>query len=696
MPYRYNPDTPAPIGWRYHTRPRQYSAPSPSTTSFWSTVTGSPDNIAYEGGMLVVEDAASRTLEQVSQLVQRLYAWALTNNIHLEAYNYTVYRPSDAVRVVAAPMAAGRSPSWVSTFYVTPVRDEQAGTDVGNTNADAEGRHHVLRTVQSMRETMHCTCGATMRLDNWTVICPSCHTTRTCAKCGLFTNIARVDGSWYCLTHRRLCDWVLQPTADQPRHRRCGTPIGMPFRYCEEHGNRSTCSSCSAVFEAGETSERFCKKCRLRVCAICNELKAEPEVLQHVEAYNIYMCSPCWAKVTAEYGTHLGDEAFDGAVDLSASALRLETTRQRPIRVCSIEMETVGGGSHLAAALYDAELSPLARVGQYHSDRQLPSAFCWVERDTSIGDTGGELIFNRIELDSKDDVDKLHRGIGILRDLVRDHRIKINTQCGLHIHIDAHQFGIGHVRNLVTIFNYLEDPLYRLSAAKYFRHRGMRFAQKIEKGPYPTDAAFAAFFSRNGHRHGLNVGHYWNAVRNGCTCGNIMLGKYDKCACNLGKCTFEFRIFNGTSNPRKVHAYAAIVQSMTAYARSIPPLREKSLPPFEYFDNTKITHQTKDLWRERLEWMFRNLYFTGDERESIMYVINNCQLKELGNAELRRLENVVYRPSMTMTTVSVPKTALRAAQAGRTAAQVAGSAAPQWLPSEGIAYSDEDDDYYDQ
>jgi hypothetical protein len=220
----------------------------------------------------------------------------------------------------------------------------------------------------------------------------------------------------------------------------------------------------------------------------------------------------------------------------------------------------------------------------------------------------------------------------------------MDVRCGLHIHVDAHKMGVGHVRNLAVLFNFLEDPLYRMSAARYMRHRGMNYANKIAKEGIDTVRAFGVnFLNTNGHHHALNVGHYWTAVRNACTCGAAMIGQHQDCECNLGKCTFEFRIYNGTTNFRKIHAYAALAQSLVGYARGCRgDLSLNDYPVLEYIQNGNVTPTLKQKWDERIEWMFRNLYFSDFERQSILYVLKNCQLNELGEARLTQLSQLPY------------------------------------------------------
>jgi hypothetical protein len=499
----------------------------------------------------------------------------------------------------------------------------------------------------SWRFDSGCPCGAGAETSISRRKC-ACNRSLTCAGCGNFgwgNAVTWIEESqtFACTLCVRRCQIrIPSPDPFAQSASRCNRIfVGRGFLYCEEHGNRQSCGQCDQLCEAHTMAHiddtYYCVNCASRICPECAEYSSSE--LVNSDVLNARVCNNCHRK----YRSESRNETFDPE-ELPAEKMLLEHNEHRPIRVCSIEMECAPpGGNALAKELHAQGLATWDRVVDYHSSHR-HRGFCHVERDRSLGEDGGELIMQLLELDNIEDVRKLHSAMGVVRKQLSAKKLNIDMRCGLHIHIDAHRFGLGHVRNLVILFNYLEDPLYRMAASQYSRHRGMQYASKLHKQGYPDRQTFGLnFFPNNGHNHALNVAHYWRAVRERCGCGANLIGSYENCTCNLGKCTFEFRVWNGTANYRKVAAYAAISQSMVAYARLHDDLDADAFPVLEY-DNkaSKITEERKEEWLSRLTWMFRNLYFSANERENIFYVIRNCDLSKLSDAQIKALEAVQY------------------------------------------------------
>lgn len=639
-----------PSGWAWQNRPwREDSLPPLHVTG------SSAARLEYWAPGILVMEATDPNVQQVGSYMTALYRWALDNCIAIEPGNFKNFTDTANTQILAALHPGATRARYSNLVYATPVDTERYST---SSTAMAGGEYHVLRRFFA-KVPAHRVCGGCNQeislIDG--SIRHACGRYIACIKCGITTTLFSVEGNWYCATHIRRCTFQGLP--------RCQTYTPRVFHFCVQHGNRVNCAGCQTSIEipAGtETAPAHCARCIVRLCGECGELQPETANLREIVALSINVCEKCWRRVFRDAGD-LTSEHFDEGATLSAESLMLNSHPHRPVRICSIELETTIGGSRLAQNLHEASLAPSTGVHAYHHAPTRDS-FCWVEADSTLGAGGGELILNRLEFDNKDDMNKLKQSLDIVRRLVRENSLGITTRCGLHIHVDAHKFGIGHVRNLVMVFNYLEDPLYRMAAAKYFRHRGLRHAAKIGKGPFNDKEDFSmSFLPNNGHTHGLNVGHYWSAMRNGCQCGSAITGAHEKCKCKLQKCTFEFRIFNGTANPKKIHAYTALAQSLVGYAKAMPDIDVNDFPPLEYNATAQATPQLKEAWLQRLQWMFRNLYFSSTEKEHLLYVIRNSQLQALGEDVIESLRTIPYTAPRGAVEIPIEKIPLRVSRA---------------------------------
>jgi hypothetical protein len=479
-------------------------------------------------------------------------------------------------------------------------------------------------------------------LDGAALICPHCEAVFVCGSCPYAGRSTMQPG--IIVGDTLACTRCARRCSSRPLTG-CGQYTTQ--LWCSEHSEELTC-----VGGCGNTIQRAANF---------------PQAPNYHTAGAPSVCDTCVGSYCVECGTvhdirlralegvRLCNEHYNEAIagrveqfeeeELLPTELLLTNNLHRPIRVCSLEVETAEGGGALALELYNQGLCSSDRVRGYHHGANRDD-FCHVERDSSLGEGGGELIFGRLNLDNEEHLARLHQGMSIVRSLIKQDQLVVDTRCGLHIHIDGHGMGVGHVRNLVRVFAYLEDPLFRIAAARYRRHRGLSYANQIEKQFGDTVRAFGVgFLARNGHTHALNVSHYWQAVRGYCECGAAIVGKYEECECNLGQATFEFRLFNGTSNFRKIHAYAALSQSMVAWARTYDAeeIANDELTPMEFELRRDITPIVRSQWEERLVWMMRNFYFSDTEKDSLLYVMQNSQIgEELGEEKVMDIITTAY------------------------------------------------------
>lgn len=619
----FEPVEPLPPGWVWEQQPKQASYGD------------------WHAGILKF---TGRSIREFGTALNALIAWSVINQAYVEPYMANnLYEFPDRVGD-----ARGRSASVYSTVMVTPMQARAGGRRY------TEDQLAWLGYIQSHLEQLPCPCGEVHKTRDF--YCEATQTYLICNAVGCRNAGTRggfLDGLFYCNSHLHRCAYH-----EDPRYQGMAdflppglNPDGRCNRWfvrgtrtlCDEHAQFTPCTHCATEYEFANLlpigAGRYCRSCSPYTCRECERYNANGRLNETNDGQ--LLCSACYR------GWQDGrNEEYDESVDeLAPASLKVESTPDRPARVISIEMECTLGGDRLAKELYRAGLTPHDMKMGYHA-RVLPNTFCHVEHDSSLGRDGGELIFHRMRLDDDEEVEKLHKAVKIVRQMLKEGTLGMDTRCGLHMHIDAHKFGVGHVRNLVLLFNYMEDVIYRMGGAKYgVGHRGERYSRKLEKGDYKDKDAFGAyFFNRNGHTHALNTGNYWNANNNACGCNARQTREYEKCTCNLGKNTFEFRVWNGSANFRKIRAYAAITQSMVAFARNAGDLDDKAYPVFDYVNNNAITPTDKPLVIERLTWMFKNLYFTAAEREDVMYVIRNSSLNTIGEENVDALERVMYDP----------------------------------------------------
>lgn len=467
-----------------------------------------------------------------------------------------------------------------------------------------------------------------------------------CGRCkrtyaDLATNPEKPD-EHFCRRCVRVC-----PGADQP----CKTIVyDERFQGCEVHFPRATCAACNTLGEIargmGEHQGKYyCATCMDTICQRCQKVGAAHPTYAVVdgpnEQYNV--CRDCHKYVRA----WVKQDRNEKIVLEKQPTMLVEANKARPVRLCSVELEVVAGASYVLKELYNKGLTPHGECLRHWSNAP---AFCYMEKDGSLPEypAGGEVIFSKLRMDDATTAQKVAEAVGVIRKYAKSGDATIDLRTGTHIHIDFHKCGFNHVRNTVVLHNYIEDVIYRLGAANYTRHRGTHYAIVLPKAGISTQEEFNRhFFTRGAHdpdhqHHSvLNVEPYYKAARS-CQCGHLVGPTPEACECQLGKCTVEFRVFNGTSSWKKLHAYIALCQSLVAYARAHDDLDVDDFPPVLYNAIGEIDDTLKRAWIERLTWMFKNLWFSAEERDSINYCIEHSDLGLLSYAQRRALRDIAY------------------------------------------------------
>lgn len=462
-----------------------------------------------------------------------------------------------------------------------------------------------------------------------TVVCPTTGLPVICPSCrqGSATGLV-VDGNEW------VCEGCGVPCGEVECDRLCSTL----WTYCSEHAERRQCVRCMGRFEEVEGAEPLtmehethgtvCYDCAADICPRCENFS---EVSTYVPAYDEVVCRRCHREYLSE-ATEVEDDD-DGSIAELPSIPGRES-----IRMCGVEIEGArgeGNGSTLALELYEAGLARYDSMMSYHHGN---SGFVHVENDSTVD---WEAVVGPINMADSEDTERLNRVMRIIREGVREGKYKLDLRCGVHIHVGAERVGISGAYTLNNLFSFLEDPLYRMAAARWPIHRAMQGSDYCRPLPKKLTKLLFGNTHRSGDARyfGLNFSNYFRRMMEGCSCGAVSYGVWEECTCDVGKCTFEFRLFNTTANPRKMHAYLALCQALVAKALGMPEIKnpEQDYPVLAFnqtpFQGMPEEDQAtlKEEWKSRLAWMAAELPFTHEERQSLRYVIDHSELAVVGD-----------------------------------------------------------------
>lgn len=218
-----------------------------------------------------------------------------------------------------------------------------------------------------------------------------------------------------------------------------------------------------------------------------------------------------------------------------------------------------------------------------------PQGRTWkVTHDGSIRNDSGECCEMVTPILKYEDIEKLQDVIRGLREI----KIKVNSSCGIHIHVGSDQHDSKSLKNLINLFSSKQDMIYR--ALEIAPNRENQYCKKIEprlvdkvakKKPKELkdlgEIWYGSEVSRNLHKynntryHGLNLHNVWYGH------------------------TVEFRLFNSTKHAGKIKAYIQFCLAMSAQAINSRSISSKKT----ISDNEKYTFRT---------WLLR-LGLIGDE-----------------------------------------------------------------------------------
>ena len=433
----------------------------------------------------------------------------------------------------------------------------------------------------------------------------------------------------------------------------CEVPLTPRFNVCEEcaGGERINCYECGATVLLDETvyvdwfGGDCCESCAERI-GDCLDCGVETPYLTDG------ICEGCLERESERERIRASiangeTESFDDAEKDADDLLVLAIPGRENIRRCGIEIEGGGRGRDLARALYSAGFAQYDRqLGHHHTTGYGDQATHWsVENDSTVD---WELVSPPLNIADREHIRSLRGVLQIVRSQLKEGNIALDLRCGLHIHVGAEKVGITHAWHLGQVWGYLEDVIFRLGAAKWPMHRavrnGLRYCQPSPKGA-KTKLEFGVQLDNDGasRYNALSFANYIAGFTRNCTCGAVRYDSWDECTCSLGKCTFEFRVFNSSANMHKIHAYLALCQALVAWATGRDHIDVEALPAMEFIPSmvNSLTPTVKDkmldAWKERLDFIFTELPLTEGEKLDLLYCVKNSELNELGDEFINTL-----------------------------------------------------------
>lgn len=232
------------------------------------------------------------------------------------------------------------------------------------------------------------------------------------------------------------------------------------------------------------------------------------------------------------------------------------------------------------------------------------------------GSCGGEIVYSRMDLSRRDHA----RSFGDALRVAAETGIETSTNTGGHIHVDAHGLVMTDVLSLYVLWNYIEDVVFRLAATGADGDHRTRGSEGSYAPPTPkglTGLGIPAGMS--GNRFALNVTNYLSAQGN-CACGAYRYGMMSLCTCRLPKNTVEFRVWDSSTDARRIRTWVALSIAMVEYARG-RNLSATRLPALAYDGSRYVNNRRTNKVANRLRFLLERLPLTERDRSDVAYLI---------------------------------------------------------------------------
>jgi hypothetical protein len=393
------------------------------------------------------------------------------------------------------------------------------------------------------------------------------------------------------------------------------------------------CSTCGDRHDYEEDAEECCQY-RCRECGELYEYESDAEncCMARCEECGEYYDSQDQADTCCRQG---GDPYYPTLPDTQPYYISIDALELRPARLLSIEQELTAGGAAVAAMLADYGLSHERHI-QYYSSAPSKGWICVCE-DGSLPSNGGEVKYSKFDLSQPHDAERMSLAVTKIRQLHKDAGIvDVGSSAGMHIHQSAKDqngtvLGPYEMCCLHELFSHYEDMIYGLAAAGWQWHRIQRgnndYAKPIPKMSHKDKTAWKLSRNMRGKYYGINFERLLHVVGS-CSCGSVKFGSWSDCECGaFDGATVEWRVFNTSTMPETIHAWALVSSAMMALAH-LHKAGELTDHPF-HTANASSPSRIRAR-QDALRRFLRTAPLTDDERDVIRAAAERSPLLKIG------------------------------------------------------------------
>lgn len=358
------------------------------------------------------------------------------------------------------------------------------------------------------------------------------------------------------------------------------TGCGSTYSYAEDAADCCTygCERCGERYDNEDEADDCCTY----ACGECGERYDNDDEARECCTYACGECGNRWySQEEARECCRNDDEpwaadwSLENALGLVGAYDFVLYDAYRVPRLTSIEQELVEGASDILGVFRTLDFADQDTLDDYSTEGGPASVV--IKSDGSLPDGSGcEIVYSRYNLYQSAEAVKVGKMLSTLRNMRGRGLVGTGRRAGTHMHLSVRSQALhtGHlgprdVASLVGIFGHVEGVIYRLAACGWPSHRGegdgYYYSRCLPEG-MGRKTATKARRHLHGHYHGLTFDRLWQSLQR-CSCSACSVGEWDECNCGaMEGATVEWRVFNSSTKPETLHAWAILAHALTARA----------------------------------------------------------------------------------------------------------------------------------